>query len=214
MALPLDRPKIDRYLGVLRAHETSDGAFPPGWEWPDEAARVKHASKALEAAFGWPCRLRLREVNPWDPPYDGSTHSGTIVLPSSDSEDGIVVVTSTFAVATAWALPPPSQSDRARSRVFHRLRRRANPEVEWTPFWWDAQSPQTERQLAVAADALASHGYAYVPDPVMDEPYLGGRITDREWSRWTWEERFFPDVRWSDGAAHPGERASQGAAGT
>jgi hypothetical protein len=211
MAPPLDRPTIDRYLAVLRSHETSDGAFPPGWEWPDESARARHASKALEQAFRRPCRLFLLEVNPWDPPYDDSPHSGTIVVPGGDSDGGIAIVLSTFGIATGWALPTPGQSDgskRAVRRLWRRWEHWSKHEPEWRPFWWDSASPQNEAQLTVAAEALESQGYAYVPDPVLDEPYLGGRVSDREWSRWTWEERLFPHVRWSDNAARPGERAS------
>jgi hypothetical protein len=76
----------------------------------------------------------------------------------------------------------------------------------WTPGWWDDASIQTERSLALAAEALEGVGYRYVPDVVLDATYDGQRGGER-WLT-TWFGRYFGPIRTAFRAADLDETAS------
>jgi hypothetical protein len=204
--IPLDLATYNRYLTELRARETSDGLFPPGWTWPEEQERARRAVAALEDEFHVGCRQRWFLPNP-DEPYDAHSTSTVIVVPpTADDQDGIVVALCTFGLATGWVRRPiPDPNFRSPLwRLFHRGRR-AMVDSVWTPGWWDDASDDTERSLARAATALKAVGYTYVPDVVLDAPHDG-----RDCDHWlnSWFGRYFGPIRTAFRAADTSETAS------
>ena len=184
MSEPLTHAERERGLLTLRSLEGDQWLFPGRAIWGEERRRVAKTAGILSSEFG---RCRQVICEPAQTTYEFSPHSGTL-YPKRRRPGGasLVVVVCTFGIATAWPLPHLSRW----APLFGGSR--------WTPGWWDDASASVEHALSRAARCLGDAGYAYVPDPVFDEPY-DGRTQDSDpavpWAELRWIDRYFQFVR-------------------
>ena len=70
-----------------------------------------------------------------------------------------------------------------------------------TPRWWDDASVSVGRAIARAVRRIGEAGYAYIPDPVFDEPYDGrihrsDMVSWPDWAGMRWISRLLEHVRY------------------
>jgi len=182
---PLTRAERERGLLTLRSLEGDQWLFPARATWEEERRTVAEAAGILASEFG---RCRRAICEPAQTTYEFSPHSGTLYPKRwRPGDPSLVVVVCTFGIATAWPLPHLGRW----APLFGGSR--------WTPGWWDDASASVEHALSRAARCLGDAGYAYVPDPVFDEPY-DGRMQDSDrapsWAERRWIDRYFALVRY------------------
>lgn len=201
MSAPLPSADRERGLTALRGMEGSEWLFPPDWTWHQERARIARAEENLSLEFGRRCSFELLDTA-LEESYFSSPHCATIITrPRRSQGIPLVVVLCTFGIATAW---PPRASP---LDIFRRGGKRFALRAVWTPDWWDGAGEAIEHSLDRAARCVADAGYAYVPDPVFDEPYDGCLSESRPQHRWI--GRYFEHIRDVGRVGYESERASR-----
>ena len=187
MSKPLTAVEREQGLLTLRSLEGDGWLFPAGMSWEQERRRIAVVAEGLAAEFG---RCRSAISQPAQDTYGFSPHSGTLITKRRrPGGTTLVVVVCTFGIATVWPLAHPG---------------RLAPLLggsQWTPRWWDDASVSVGRAIARAVRRIGEAGYAYIPDPVFDEPYDGrihrsDMVSWPDWAGMRWIDRYFEHVRY------------------